>query len=75
MALFEEHPTKCTYKQQPSECGVSSLHTDQNSVKKRIMNKDLKLEWLSRDNMSSSLFALVSYRHVKNSLTHLLHRS
>ena len=25
-----------------------------------------KLEWLSRDNLSSPPFALVNYRHVKN---------
>ena len=47
MALFEKHPMKlcflCTYKHQSSECGLSALHTDQNSVKNRKMNKDLKL--------------------------------
>ena len=34
MALFEEHPTTvpflCTYKDQPNECDLSSLYTDQN---------------------------------------------
>ena len=34
-----------------------------------------ELEWLSRDNLSSPLFALVIYRHVKNWFTHLLDRS
>ena len=34
-----------------------------------------KLKWLSRDNLSSQLFALVTYRHMKNWFTHLLDRS
>ena len=46
MALFEEHHTSirllCTYKHQPNECSVSSLHTDQKSGKKRKMNKYIK---------------------------------
>ena len=33
------------------------------------------LEWLSRDKLLSLLYALVTYRHVTNWLTHLLGRS
>ena len=33
-----------------------------------------RILWLSRDNLSSPLFALVIYRHVKNRFTHLLDR-
>ena len=33
------------------------------------------LEWLSRDNLSSPLFASVTYRHVKNWVTHSLDRN
>ena len=33
-----------------------------------------KLEWLSRDNFSSPLFSIVTYRYVKNRFTHLLDR-
>ena len=34
----------------------------------------IKLEWLSRDNLSRPPFALVTYRHVKNLFTNLLER-
>ena len=39
------------------------------------MKKNTKVEWMSRDNLSSLLFALVTYRHVKHWFTHLLDRS
>ena len=35
----------------------------------------IRPEWLSRNNLSSPLFARVTYRHVKNWFTHLLDRS
>ena len=46
MEVSEENPSTirflCTNKHLPSDCGVSSLHTDKNSVKKRKMNTDGK---------------------------------
>ena len=36
------------------------------TFKVNCMRVNLKLEWLSRDNLSSPLIALVTYGHVKN---------
>ena len=74
--------TADTLAEQSRKCSVSSLPAITWTLSKlhnlagchgNWMIKEL--ERLSRDNFSSLLFALVTYKHVKNWFTHSLHKS